>query len=414
MMTVVKFPGNEAWTRGLHKSDNGALRHKSIGNCFLLLENMELKDCFRFNEFTKEIEIYHKVPWAHDVGRPVRESDITEVIRWFEAVGQFGINTQIAIGVLQAVAEQQRYHPLQEWLTGLKWDGVPRIDKWLSFYLGCVATPYIEAISAKFLIGCVARANEPGCKFDNMLILEGPQGILKSSCLEALFGREYFTDEISDFGSKDAAMQLQGVWCVEIAELSTFTRSAAERTKEFVSRRVDRIRPPYGRLLVKWPRHAVLVGTTNATSGYFQDHTGNRRFWPVTCVQIDLPTLKANREQLWAEAVARYLAGGDSGNWWLAGDQIALASEEQDDRYDEDAWHGLIADHVGRLNEVTTHQVLTICLGIKIENINDGMKKRVARTLSSLGWSPKFGKDHNRKSFRVWKPRVERPKDDLL
>jgi predicted P-loop ATPase len=410
MMTVVKFPGDEAWTRGLHKSGDG-LRHKSTGNAFLLLENMELRDCFRFNEFSKEIEIAHTVPWSSKCGRPILESDLTELIRWFEGVGQFGINPQLCMGVVQAVAEQQSYHPLQEWLCNLQWDGTPRIDKWLSYYLGCVPTPYIDAISAKFLIGCVARANQPGCKFDNMLILEGPQGILKSSCLETLFGRQYFTDEISDFGSKDAAMQLQGVWCVEIAELSTFTRSAAERTKEFVSRRVDRIRPPYGRMLVSWPRTAVLVGTTNATSGYFQDHTGNRRFWPVTCVKIDLEALKTDREQLWAEAVARYR---QKENWWLEGDEIALASDEQDARYDEDAWHGLIADYVRSSTEVTTHQIITLCLGIEVANINDGMKKRVARTLSSLGWAPTIAKTVDRKSFRSWAPKVKGAKNDLL
>ena len=103
----------------------------------------------------------------------------------------------------------------------------------------------MRSVGPKFLIGAVARAQKPGCKFDNMLILEGPQGIRKSTCLSVLFGNNYFTDEIADFGSKDAAMQLQGVWCVEIAELSTFGRAAAERAKEFVSRRVDRIRPPY-------------------------------------------------------------------------------------------------------------------------------------------------------------------------
>lgn len=403
-MTVIKFPGDEAWTRGLHKSDNGALRHKSTGNCFLLLENMELRDCFRFNEFSKEIEIAGPVPWTNKVGRAVRESDLVEILRWFEGVGQFGINPQMCMGVLQAVAEQNSYHPLQAWLTSLKWDGTPRIDQWLSYYLGCEPTPYTQAIGAKFLIGCVARASEPGCKFDNMLILEGPQGILKSSCLEELFTRQYFTDEISDFGSKDAAMQLQGVWCVEVAELSTFTRSAAERIKEFVSRRVDRIRPPYGRLLVNWPRTAVLVGTTNANAGYFQDHTGNRRFWPVVCVNIDLEALKKDREQLWAEAVARYLTDA---KWWLEGEEIGLASIEQEARYDEDAWHGTIAEWVKNKSEVSTHEILTVCMGMVVADINNGMKQRVGRTLSSLGWAVCVSKGVDRKSFRTWKPKTE-------
>lgn len=404
-MTVVKFPGDEAWTRGLHKTDSG-LRHKSTGNCFLLLENMDLKDCFRFNEFSKEVEIAHAVPWTKKVGQAIQEPDLTEIIRWFEGVGQFGINVQMCMGVVQAVAQQQSYHPLQDWLAGLKWDNQPRIDKWLSYYLGCEPTGYTAAIGAKFLIGCVARASQPGCKFDNMLILEGPQGILKSSCLEALFGREYFTDEISDFGSKDAAMQLQGVWCVEVAELSSFGRAAAERTKEFVSRRVDRMRPPYGRMLVKWPRAAILVGTTNENSEYFQDHTGNRRFWPVTCIKIDIETLRKDREQLWAEAVCKYLAGDQ---WWLEGEENGLARLEQEARFDQDPWHSLIADYVANRTSVTTHEIVTVCLTVPLPQINQATKRRVGRTLRKLGWDLSFPKDSTGKTQRTWVPADDKP-----
>lgn len=396
---VVKFPGQE-WANQLHYTDSG-LRHKSVGNAMLMLENLpDLQDVFRFNTFTKEVEITRDLPWSSAVDRSITETDVTQVIRWLEDQGQFGINQALAFSAIQAVAEHHSYHPLQEWLRDLRWDQTPRIDRWLSYYLGCEDSEYIRAIGAKFLVGCVARAMRPGCKFDNMLILEGPQGIMKSTSLAILFGKEYFTDEIADFGSKDAAMQLQGVWCVEVAELSTFTRSAAERTKEFVSRRVDRIRPPYGRLLVKWPRTAVLVGTTNVTSGYFQDHTGNRRFWPVLCSSIDAEALKTDRHQLWAEAMARYSGGGQ---WWLEGQEIALATAEQDSRYDEDAWHHLIAAYVSGRTSITTHEILTTCLQVSVPQINDPMKKRVARTLSSLGWKATVAKDADRKSLKVWR-----------
>jgi predicted P-loop ATPase len=397
---IVRFPG-QAWADQLHYTDSG-LRHKSVGNAMLMLENLpDMQDVFRYNLFTKEVEITRGLPWSDKVDRAITESDMTHVIRWLEDQGQFGINQQLAFSAVQAVAERSSYHPLQEWLTSLAWDKQPRIDNWLSYYLGCEANDYTRAVGAKFLVGCVARAMRPGCKFDNMLILEGPQGILKSTSLAILFGKDYFTDEIADFGSKDAAMQLQGVWCVEVAELSTFTRSAAERTKEFVSRRVDRIRPPYGRLLVKWPRTAVLVGTTNVTSGYFQDHTGNRRFWPILCAAIDGDALKADRGQLWAEAYARYAGGAQ---WWLEGDEIALAVAEQDSRYDEDAWHQLIADFIVGRTSVTTHEILTTCLNVQVSQINDPMKKRVARTLASIGWKATVAKDASRKSQKVWKP----------
>jgi predicted P-loop ATPase len=268
-------------------------------------------------------------------------------------------------------------------------------------YLGCKDDDYTRSIGPKFLIGAVSRAMDPGCKFDNMLILEGPQGILKSSSLETLFGHEYFTDEISDFGSKDAAMQLQGVWCVEIAELSTFGRAAAERTKEFVSRRVDRIRPPYGRMLVKWPRTAVLVGTTNETAEYFRDDTGNRRFWPVLCSIIRKDELLRQRNQLWAEAVARFKKNE---RWWLEGDEIALATIEQEARHDEEPWLDVVRKYVDGLprNEITNHEILTTGLSIAVSQINHSMKTRVGRCMRKLGWRLTFPKNEDGHTKRVW------------
>jgi len=404
---VFKFRGGDAiegadeWTGRLHHTDQG-LRHKSIGNAMLFLENMpEMQGAFRFNSFTKEIEIVRAWPWDSATERPLTESDITHIIRWLESLGQFGINQALAFAAVQAVAERASYNPLQDWLNGLKWDGVERIDYWMHEYLGCEESDYITAISAKFLIGAVARALNPGCKMDNMLILEGPQGILKSSSLEALFGRDYFTDEIADFGSKDAAMQLQGAWCVEVAELSTFGRAAAERTKEFVSRRVDRLRPPYGRMLVKWPRTTVLVGTTNEMAEYFRDHTGNRRFWPVLCAGIKKDDLAANREHLWAEAVARYRKPE---RWWLEGEENALAVEQQEKRYDEEPWFDQIRKHVTGLviDQTTSHDVLTAGLSVPVAQINQSMKNRVGRCMRKLGWRLTFPKDEHGLTTRVW------------
>lgn len=397
---IIKFPGEE-WADRLHYTDSG-LRHKSVGNAMLFLENMpEMREAFRFNSFTKEIEIARAWPWDTAIERPLTESDITHIIRWLESLGQFGINTALAFAAVQAVAERQSYNPLQEWLNSLEWDGIERMDHWMHEYLGCEDSAYIQAISGKFLIGAVARALDPGCKMDNMLILEGPQGILKSSSLEALFGRDYFTDEIADFGSKDAAMQLQGVWCVEVAELSTFGRAAAERTKEFVSRRVDRIRPPYGRMLVKWPRTAVLVGTTNETAEYFRDHTGNRRFWPILCAGIRKDDLSAVRNQLWAEAVVRYRKPE---RWWLEGDENALAIEQQEKRYDEEPWFDQIRQHVAGLlvNETTSHNVLTAGLSVPVAQINQSMKNRVGRCMRKLGWRLTFPKDSHGNTIRTW------------
>jgi predicted P-loop ATPase len=402
MAQIFRFPDVE-WADRLHRTNRDTLRSKSIGNAMLLIENMpEMQGVFRFNALTREIEVTNLWPWDGADGRPLIDSDITNIMRWLESVGQFGITPAMALGAMQAVAERTSYNPLQDWLNGLHWDGIARIDRWMADYLGCEDSDYMRAISGKFLIGAVARAMQPGCRLDTMLILEGPQGALKSSALEALFGKRYFTDELADFGSKDAALQMQGVWAIEVAELSTFTRAAVERTKEFLSRRVDRMRPPYGRALVSWPRTAILIGTTNETCDYFRDDTGNRRFWPLRCTTIDRDGIANDRDKLLAEAVVRYQSGD---TWWLDKDEAVLATEQQDERFDDDPWLEPIARHLSTIltDSVTGLEVLTLGLSVPLANITPSMKTRVGRCLRKLRWRLTFPKDETGTTHRVWK-----------
>jgi putative DNA primase/helicase len=174
--------------------------------------------------------------------------------------------------------------------------------------LGVANTDYSRAVGSRWLISPVARIFRPGAKADCCLILEGPQGIRKSTALRTLAG-EYFTDELADLGSKDAAMQTRGVWMIELSELDSLSHSEVARIKAFMSRTTDRFRPPYGMRLVESPRQCVFAGTVNHST-YLRDETGGRRFWPVTCGQIDIEALGRDRNQLWAEAKAGFDAGG--------------------------------------------------------------------------------------------------------
>lgn len=150
-----------------------------------------------------------------------------------------------------------------------------------------------------------------------MPILEGRQGIGKSSAVAALFGREYFGDHLPDTGSKDAADYVRGKWCIEVAELDSVRRSAVESAKAFFSRQVERFRPAYGRNEIEYPRRNVFVGTTNSDN-YLRDNTGNRRFWPIAVEgHTDVEAILRDRNQLWAEAYARYMADEQ---WWLKSD----------------------------------------------------------------------------------------------
>jgi predicted P-loop ATPase len=186
---------------------------------------------------------------------------------------------------IQTVARDHGCHPIREFLEGLKWDGIGRIDDWLTLYLGADPSPYIRAVGARFLIGGVARIFQPGCKNDCCPVLEGPQGLYKSTALKIL-AEPWFTDEVADLGSKDSAIQVHGVWIVEIAELDAMTKSEVSKVKAFMSRAVDRFRPPYGKHVISAPRESVFAGTVNPGIKYLKDETGGRRFWPIKCGRI--------------------------------------------------------------------------------------------------------------------------------
>ncbi len=255
-----------------------------------------------------------------------------------------------------AVAREITVHPVRDHLGALAWDGVPRIETWVCRYLGAEDTAFNRSVGALWLISAVARIFRPGVKADHMLVLEGPQGARKSTALKILAGEDWFTDELPDLGSKDAAMHMQGVWIIEIAELDAIGKAEVSRIKAFLTRTTDRFRPPYGRYTIEVPRQCVFAGTVNPDT-YLRDETGNRRFWPVRCGTIDIDALARDRDQLWAEAVARFRAGAI---WWLdTPELIAAATAEQEKRYQADAWDALI-DHW------LTHEIRTVAAASRL------------------------------------------------
>jgi len=212
--------------------------------------------------------------------------------------------------------------------------------------------------------------------------LEGAQGTLKSTALKTL-GHPWFTDEIADLGSKDAAMQVRGVWIVEIAELDAMQKSEVSKVKAFISRSTDRYRPPYGRHVIEVARESVFAGMVNHDR-YLKDETGGRRFWPVKCGFIDIASLKRDRDQLWAEAVARYRSGE---NWWLDSPELSLAAaEEQRERFDEDPWEPQIATWIEDRESVTIDQILHDCIMKPLKDCTQADKNRVGRVLRALNW----------------------------
>ena len=190
--------------------------------------------------------------------------------------------------------------------------------------MGASPTAYHPEVGKVTMIGAIARIYQPGCKVDTVPIFEGPQGARKSTAVKTLFD-PWFSDELADLDSKDSAMQTRGVWGIEVSELDAMSRSEVSRIKAFISRTMDRFRPPYGSRIIERPRPCVFWGTTNA-DGYLKDETGGRRFLPIKIGKIDIAGLERDRDQLWAEAVSLYQQGAE---WWINSLQVQADAENK-------------------------------------------------------------------------------------
>ena len=362
-----------------------------------------------FDEFRQETMVNRALPWDDDASmlpRPWSDADDVRCAEWLQH-REINVAPIVVSRSATAVARDIRVHPVRDYLNGLTWDGVPRLANWAITYLGTDDTSLNRAFGSRWMISAVARIMRPGAKVDHMLILEGPQGAKKSTALKVLAGDEWFTDELPEIGSKDAAQQMRGIWIVEIAELDAIGRAEVSRIKAFLTRTVDRYRPPYGRYVVEVPRECVFAGSVNPDS-YLRDETGNRRFWPVRCGSIDLDALRRDRDQLWAEAVVRFR---DGAIWWLDDAELmADARVEQDARYQSDAWDALIehwlvserrrvnrgygyddwveeeAERETPIRDVSVGEVLDQAIGIEPGRWTKSDQMRVGAYLKANGW----------------------------
>lgn len=358
-----------------------------------------------YNQLTKRTMV-SGAPWdgPGSKPRPWREHDDILLADWLARYeGLFIHQPSVIQQSVETVARENDYHPVVRYLNALEWDGEPRIDSWLVDYLGCIpndvqSAKYLAAVGRCVLISAVARAYKPGCKVDTCLILEGGQGRFKSTAVRTLAG-DWYTDDLRDITSKDASMQVQ-TWIVELSELDSLTRAEASHIKAFISRQVDRFRPPYGRRIEEFPRPGIFVGTVNP-SEYLKDDTGARRFWPVETGYIHIGWLEEDRDQLWAEARDRYMAGNP---WWFDADERAeLAAPMEDARRVRDPWEDDVLKFVEAhlmhgYQYVTLQDILKIALDFKTSSVDHKSALRVASIMRAGGYSLK--------QFRIGKDRV--------
>lgn len=385
-----------------HVSAMPALRTNKQGpipdeeNIRLILENdSALQGIARFDEFASELILTRPI----DAGRVVADRDTPRA--WTDA-DTIALQTYIQRHYIPRIGRDRveavigmharthgAFHPVRDYLQGLRWDGTYRLDTWLAVYLGAhrQPAPFLQAVGPRFLIAAVARVLEPGCQVDTAMVLEGDQGIRKSTAWRVLASDAWFSDSLPpDLAHKDARDHLRGKWIIDLSELAQFKRAEIETIKAFISRRHEQYRPSYGRHEVRFPRQCVFAGTTNADS-YLVDPTGNRRFWTVACTTVDLAALKRDRDQLWAEAVVRY-RNGDA--WHLTGDLEQLAATEASQRVQHDPWTAEVAALVpvdDRL-DVSPGEILAR-MELKPEQRHAKAAARVGQILLDLGWHRK-------------------------
>lgn len=361
---------------------------------------LEWRDRLRYNSFSSTILVEKPLPWDGDgvfQSRQWNDHDNLKLTDWLQGK-KIGIEVGkvIASDAVMMIAREREYHPVREYFSSLKWDGVKRLETWLRDYMGAPDNPYERMVGPKWIISGVARIMRPGCKADCVLMFIGDQGQGKSTALEALIGKDWFTDEIRITGGKDTAIQMAGKMLVEFSDLEGFHGRTAEELKAFLSRTTDRYRGVFGRYAEDHPRQGIFAGTTNQRTP-LRDFTGNRRFWPVSTGVANVIGLRADRNQLWAEAIHEFNSGKA---WWLeTPEERALADSMAEESRETDEWQGLVEDYIAGEYAVRTVDILTNAVEIPIAKITRSDQMRVAGILHVLKWQ-RVRK--NIKGTRVW------------
>ncbi len=399
-----------SWLKHAQRDDRGR-PVANLANAMLALRSApELAWCFAYDEMLCAPILNVALPTvcAEDPGdvedpRPVRDTDATHLQEWLQLAGLPRIGKDTVHSAVDLRARERSFHPVKEYLDCLTWDGTARLDRWLATYLGADATPYHAGIGRMFLVAMVARIYQPGSKSDHMPVLEGPQGVRKSTAC-AILGGEWFSDSLPDVTEgKDVAQHLVGKWLVELAELSSMSKAESATLKAFISRPVERYRPSYGRKEIIQPRMCTFVGTTNK-SAYLRDETGGRRFWPVKVGTIDTDALIRDRDQLFAEAVVVYTSGGQ---WWP--DQAFERRHimpQQEARFEIDVWEEPIEKHIIHKSSVLIGDIARDALSLETPHIGRADQNRITAILERLRWQ-RGAKDW--KGNVPWKP-IDRPR----
>lgn len=384
----------EDWRALLRRNDSGLL--PELSNAYLILKNDPAwAGVLSYNEFADRIEKVAAPPVPDGSRGAWSDVDASKALVWLQMT--YGLrlrSSSIADEAARMVAWDNKRHPVREWLDSLPpWAGHQHLENLLPKVFGAEKNDYTIHVGKALLVSAIARVMKPGCKVDEMVVLEGGQGLGKSTCVAELFGLDWYLETAEAPSNKDFYVVMQGNWVVEIGEMQSFSKADITQVKMTITRRDDKYRAPYDRHASSHPRQCVFVGTTNSAA-YLSDPSGARRFLPVLCTKADVELVRRYREQLWAEALALYRQGF---RYWDYPKEQAAA--EQDARYVEDPWEEAITRYVegdapeafyppgsGEINEVTIMGLLQRALQMDIARMGKPEQRRVADILQRMGW----------------------------
>lgn len=360
----------------MHTNRDGSQKVKpSISNLVLIMKrDKRWKKKIWLNEFSNAVYFDE---------RPLKDTDYTTIKLWMKDNYAVDFSTINIIETCNYIAEKNGKNPLVDWLNQNVWDGVSRMDEWLIRGCGAEDTKLNREMGRRWLVQCIARAMEPGCKADCVLILVGPQGARKSTTFRIMGSPEYFCDTPMDIGSANAYMQIHRAWIYEVAELDSIRRARNSSTKAFLSAQEDTFRPPYGHNAVTWKRHTVFCGTTNKAE-FITDETGSRRYWPIQVGKMDTDWTEHNRSQLWAEACIAYKNGE---KWYLENDTQEELDAQSSNFRQFDPWHEIIDRYV-RANGIgcSTTDLMEQALKLDKYQMTRASEMRVGDIMRQLGY----------------------------
>lgn len=396
------FNITNGWRSELDKTERGLIKITAKNTSLHLRHELGAAEWLGYNLLTDRVEFLANPPWDVNakkrkyIGRGLDDHDYISAKMSLARRFKFEPTTNLTFEAVDYEAKQNSFHPIRDWLKELVWDGTPRVDTWLIDYLGAKPNDLNRAIGRKVLCAAIHRVMYPGCKFDHVVVLEGDQGIGKSTLLRELAGK-WFCDSLGDVTNKDVIGQIQGSWIVEISELSSLDRASTNAMKEFISKQTDKARMAYERKAQEYPRQCIFIGTTNDDE-YLKDPTGNRRYWPVEVSGADFEQMALDHYQIWAEAFSIWKQKKTT--LYMHTKELKNAVEKlQNLKLLSDPWEDTIstflaADRVanGETSPIKMPDLYTLSLGRLGTNMTRVDQLRLGGILRKLGYKKSKGR----------------------